>query len=416
MPGSYGEALEVVREAAAALGLPEDVFRLLSVPRRTIRFALPLRRDDGSLSVLEGLRVLHNDATGPGKGGIRFHPAVTEDEVRTLALWMTVKCAVVGIPFGGAKGGVAVDPSRLSAGEMERLARGFIRGLVPNVGVEVDVPAPDVNTNPQVMAWMLDEYAAFARAAGTNAFGVITGKPLSVGGSAGRISATGDGTQMLIELAAARLGMPLRDARVAIQGFGNAGRYAARALQRKGCRIVAVSDSVSGVEDPDGLDIQALESYKDAHRSLAGFPGGRPLPPDGPLFVDADVLVPAALEAQVTGANADRVRARLVAEAANGPLTREADRSLHRRGVTVIPDVLANAGGVTVSYFEWVQNREGRQWSEAEVAERLRERLTAAFEVVWQTARERGHDLRLAAHMAAVRRVAEAMRYRGWWE
>lgn len=398
---------QVVKEG----GLPDGVAALLAEPQRLVEVRIPVRRGGGTTEVFTGFRVQYLDVLGPFKGGVRFHPRVGPDEVKALALWMTLKTALLDLPFGGAKGGVAVDPRTLTPGELEALARGYVRALAPLLGPETDIPAPDVNTGPAVMAWMLDEYA---RVTGRWQPAAFTGKPLTLGGSPGREEATGRGVFYAVREAARHLGIALQGATAAIQGFGKVGYAAARFLAGAGCAVVAVSDSRGAVYHPAGLDLEALRSHKEKTGTVAGFPGGAPLDPAELPAVQASILVPAALEGTLTEEVAPRVRARLVAEAANGPTTPAADRVLHRRGVYVVPDILCNAGGVTVSYFEWVQNREGLRWSEAEVTWRLEERMVAAFQQVWEAAGRYGVDPRTAAYRVAVERLARAMHERGW--
>ncbi len=400
-----------IRAAVEDLGLEPAVYELLREPLRVLQVSIPVVRDDGRVEVFTGYRAQHNDALGPTKGGIRFHPQVTLDEVKALAAWMTIKCALLGLPFGGAKGGVACDPRQLSPRELEELSRGYLRAIAPFIGPDRDVPAPDVYTNPQVMAWMMDEYARLNQ---RQVFAVITGKPVGLGGSLGRVEATGRGCLIAVREACRRLGRELRGAAVAIQGFGNVGGAAAEAAVALGARVVAVSDSRGGVYRPEGLDVEEVRRHKERTGSVAGLPGAATITNEELLAVPCDVLIPAALENQIHRDNAARVRARVVAEAANGPTTPEADAILFERGVLVIPDVLANAGGVTVSYFEWVQNIYGYYWSEEEVNERLDRMMSRAFAEVYDLGLARGLRLRQAAYRVAVRRLAEAMKLRGW--
>jgi glutamate dehydrogenase (NAD(P)+) len=396
-------------EAAARLHLPEGLREVIRRPRRATIVSLPIPMDDGSLKVFTGYRVQHSIARGPAKGGIRYHPDVTLDEVAALAAWMTWKCAVVNIPFGGGKGGIVCDPAKLSRGELERLTRRYAADLSDLFGPESDVPAPDVNTNEQVMAWIVDTYSMHER---RTEYAVVTGKPLEVGGSRGRREATGRGVLFCIRESCKHLGLPLRGARVAVQGFGNVGSVAADLLTRDGARVVAASDVTGGVRHPGGLDVPALVRWVQEHRGVAGFPGGETL--DGPIVeTDCDILVPAALENVITRENAHRVRARIVAEGANGPTTPDADRILESRGVFVIPDILCNSGGVTVSYFEWVQNRMGFYWPEQEVNDRLEQTMVQAFQDVLAKAVEHRVDMRIAAFMVAIERVIKVLQLRG---
>ena len=409
-PSVLDDANQVFDEAVSRLGLDPNVIEVIKRPRRQIIMSLPIKMDDGRIKVFEGYRVLHSIARGPGKGGIRFHPQVTLEEVAALAFWMTWKCAVVNIPFGGAKGGVRCDPNQLSPRELERLTRRYTSHLFEVIGPDSDVPAPDVNTDEQTMAWIMDTYSMHARHTVT---GVVTGKPVSLGGSAGRREATGRGVLITIREALSRMGIPIQGARVAVQGFGNVGGVACELLHQAGATIVAVSDVNGGVIREEGLDFPALLDYVNRTRTVEGFEGARPCAPDEVLFADCDVLVPAALDSVINEENVDRVQARLIAEGANGPITLDADHVLEERGVVIIPDILCNAGGVTVSYFEWVQDRIGWFWLEDEVNERLERIMVQAFEDVWLMAEEHGIRLRLAAYMKAIRRVLDVNKLRG---
>jgi glutamate dehydrogenase (NAD(P)+) len=370
----------------------------------------PVKLDDGSVRVFTGFRVQHNVSRGPAKGGLRFHPQADLDDVRALAMWMTWKCALVDVPFGGAKGGVTCDPRAMSAKELEAVTRRFATELEPIVGPDRDIPAPDVGTNAQVMAWFMDTISMHA---GHSVPGVVTGKPVSIGGSAGRAEATGRGVLYTIEDAAGRLGFGVEGATVAIQGFGNVGEAAARLLHEAGATVVAITDIGGGVYNAAGLDVPALALRLRETGTLVGAPDTTPMDNETLFGLDVDVLVLAALEGQITAANAGRVRARILAEAANGPVDPSADPTLHQLGVTVIPDILCNAGGVIVSYFEWAQNRSALAWTVDEVNERLRRQILAAAEAVWQRATCERIPSRLAAHLIAVERVADATRVRG---
>ncbi|WP_322800518.1 Glu/Leu/Phe/Val dehydrogenase [Thermoflexus sp.] len=399
-------------EVAQVIGLEPHVHEMLRWPKLEIQVTFPVRMDDGSIRIFRGFRVQYNDARGPAKGGIRYHPQETIDTVRALAAWMTWKTAVMDLPLGGGKGGVVCDPKHLSQGELERISRAYIRAIAPFIGPERDVPAPDVYTNPQIMAWMMDEYSTIV---GYNAPGVITGKPLPLGGSRGREDATARGGIYVTREAAKVLGLDLNGATAAIQGYGNAGQHAHRlGTELLGLKVVAVSDSQGGVYNPKGLDFNALSAWKREHGTVVGFPGADTLTNEELLELPVTVLFPAALENQITAENAPRIRARIVAELANGPTTPEADHILYENGVYVIPDFLCNAGGVTVSYFEMVQNAYGYYWSEAEVHQRLDEKMTAAFHAVHETARRYRVHNRLGAYIVAIERVVEAMRLRGW--
>lgn len=401
----------LIRNACRELGLSQAVYEYLKEPQRVLIVNIPVRMDSGEVRTFIGYRSQHTDVIGPGKGGVRFHPEVTLDEVKALSMWMTIKCGVLGLPFGGAKGGVICDPGQLSRREMESLSRGYIRAISQLVGPEKDIPAPDVNTNPQVMGWMMDEYSKLR---GFNAPGLITGKPMILGGSAGRAEATGRGAVICIREAAGRLGIPLQGATASIQGFGNVGSNTARFLYDLGVKVVAVSDVRGGVYSPDGINVYEAMEYARAHGSVAGLPGTTPISPTDVLYLPVDILVPAALENQITLQNADQVQARIICEAANGPTTPEAARRLTERGVLQIPDILANAGGVTVSYFEWVQNIQNYYWPEEEVIDKLERMMVGAFNAVWKVYEQRGVSLRRAAYMVAIKRLADAMGARGW--
>jgi len=399
-------------KAAAKLGLDPAIHAVLREPLRELHVSLPVRMDDGSVKVFKGFRVQYNDARGPNKGGIRFHPDETIDTVRALAAWMTWKCAVVDIPLGGGKGGVICNPKEMSDTELERLSRAYIDQVGRILGPEKDVPAPDVYTTPQIMAWMMDE---FSKITGYNSPGVITGKPLAVGGSEGRGDATARGGAYTVRDAARHLNIDLSNATAAIQGFGNAGQYAATLFASiLGCKIVAVSDTKGGVYSEAGIDADEIVKYKLTTGSVVGFPGTRPVSNEDLLELTVDVLVPAALEGVITGANAGRVKARIICELANGPTTLEADDILYANDVFVIPDFLANAGGVTVSYFEWVQNLMNYYWEEDEVHIKLDKKMTQAFKDVLAMSLDYQVDMRTAAYMVSIQRVAEAMKLRGW--
>jgi glutamate dehydrogenase (NAD(P)+) len=396
--------------AAERLNLDDGMRRVLREPRREFTCHFPVHMDDGSVRVFTGYRVQHNLGRGPAKGGIRYHQDVSIDEVKALAMWMTWKCAVVGIPFGGGKGGVIVDPKQLSRKEVEALTRRYFTEIEVLIGPERDIPAPDVNTNAQIMAWMMDTYSMHA---GYTVPGVVTGKPISLGGSEGRIEATGRGTVYCIVEAARHLGMELHKARVAIQGFGNAGSIAAQLIAAEKATVVAVSDSTGGIHAPGGLDIHRVVAWKQEHGTVQGFPGSKDITNAELLEVDCDILIPAALENQITEHNAGNIKARLIAEAANGPTTPEADRILFKNSKFMIPDILCNAGGVTVSYFEWVQDLNRDHWSEAVVNEKLKGIMVKAFSETLAIARREQCDMRTAAYLLAVQRVADAMAMRG---
>ena len=396
--------------AADRLDLDPGMRLVLREPRREFTCHFPVHMDDGTVQVFTGYRVQHNLGRGPAKGGIRYHQDVTLDEVKALAMWMTWKCAVVGIPYGGGKGGVIVDPKQLSQKELEGLTRRFFTEIEVLVGPEKDIPAPDVNTNAQIMAWMMDTYSMHA---GYTVPGVVTGKPISLGGSEGRNEATARGTVFCIIEAARHLGIDLAKARVAVQGFGNAGSIAARLIGDEGAIVVAVSDSIGGIHDPKGLDIGKVVQWKQEHGTVQGFPGATDISNAELLEIDCDILIPAALENQITARNAGNIKARMIAEAANGPTTPEADDILWKNGKFMIPDILCNAGGVTVSYFEWVQDLNRDHWSESVVNAKLKEIMVKAFSETLAMARREQCYMRTAAYLLAVKRVADAMELRG---
>ena len=403
-------ALEQYDRAADKLGLGGDVREVLRYPKRELIVHFPVQLDDGRTRVFTGFRVQHNITRGPAKGGIRYHPAVELDEIKALAMWMTWKCAAVKIPFGGAKGGVICDPKELSLREVERLTRRYTTEISLLIGPDSDIPAPDVNTNAQTMAWIMDTYSMHR---GYSIPGVVTGKPLAIGGSEGRVDATGRGVVTCIQEAARLKDLDLSTARIAIQGFGNVGEASARLLHQLGCRVVALSDSSGAIYRAEGIDPAAALRYKQETGSLVGTPRTDRIRPDELFETDCDILIPAALEGVLTERNASRVQARIIAEGANGPTTPGADSILEEKGILVIPDILCNAGGVTVSYFEWVQDREEFFWSIEEINTRLRRVMTRAFEDAARVASEHEVDLRLATYMLAVGRVAEATLTRG---
>ncbi len=397
-------------EVGGLIGLNDSLHGYLRWPKRVLEVNFPVRMDDGSFSMFTGYRVQHNMSRGPGKGGIRFHPDVTLDEVKALAMWMTWKCALVSIPFGGAKGGVICNPKSMSLQELENLTRRFTSEISIIIGPEKDIPAPDVYTTPQIMAWIMDTYSMQH---GYSIAGVVTGKPVSIGGSLGRDKATARGCMYVVDEAMETLGKTVEGASVAIQGFGNAGMYAAQLMAERGYKIVAVSDSSGGVANDKGLDVKGLTAHKFETGSVVGFTGGERTNNHEVLEFDCDVLVPAALEKVITAENAPRIRAAIVAEAANGPTMPEADDILFDRGIVVLPDILANAGGVTVSYFEWVQDLQANFWEEDEINERLKRKMTRAFRETHEQAKRHGVSMRKGAYCVAVARVAEATKLRG---
>ena len=398
--------------AADKLGLDEGMREILSVPQRELKVNFPVRLDSGKIKMFTGYRVHHNNARGPVKGGLRYHPGVSMDEVRALAMWMTWKCAVVNIPYGGAKGGVVVDATTLSQRELERLTRRFATELSVFIGPDTDIPAPDVATNPQTMAWIMDTYSMHR---GHSITAVVTGKPIIAGGSLGRVEATGRGVSYVTGFAAQHMGLPLSEARVVIQGFGNVGSISAKLLYEMGCKIVAVSDVFGGIYNRNGLDMSALFDYikTSPSRTVVGFPKADSVSNVDLLTLPCDILIPAALENQLASFKADRVQAKLIVEAANGPTAPEADQIFRDRGIVLVPDILANAGGVTVSYFEWVQDRQSFFWEEEEINQRLQRVMQTSFKAVQEIADNRNVDMRTAAYILAIGRVADANTVRG---
>ncbi len=402
--------VERLEEAARLIGLEDDVLAVLSRPKRVLEVSVPVRRDDGHVDVFVGWRIHHDTARGPAKGGLRFHPALTKEDVAALAIAMTWKCAIVDLPFGGGKGGVRCNPSTLSTAELERVTRRYTWEILPMLGPDRDVPAPDVNTDERVMAWLMD---TVAMARGEAAPGVVTGKPLEVGGVQGHHGATAEGVTIMVREAFAKLGLPVAGARVALQGFGKVGGPLAYLLSSLGVRIVAVGDLMGAVTNSAGLDVAALATHVRANGTVAGFALGDPLPSEELFAVPCEAFVPAALAGAIGADQARALTAQVIVEGANGPTTVEADEILAEKGTLVVPDILANAGGVTASYFEWVQAREGYPWDPAVTAERLRDRMQAAFNAVWDRSEGLGVDLRRGAHCVALDRVAAAIRFRG---
>lgn len=400
----------VIKEALDRLGYPPQVYELLKEPIRMLTVRIPVRMDDGSVQVFTGYRAQHNDAVGPTKGGVRFHPEVTEEEVKALAIWMSIKAGIVDLPYGGGKGGIVCDPRKLSFRELERLSRGYVRAISQIVGPSKDIPAPDIFTNSQIMAWMMDEYSSIRE---FDSPGFITGKPLVLGGSHGREKATANGVAICIREAAKKIGLKLENARVVVQGFGNAGGFLAKFMHDRGAKVIGISDAYGALYNPGGLDIDYLLERRDSFGTVTNLFKDK-ITNKELLELDCDILVPAAIENQITAENAPNIKAKIVVEAANGPTTVEATQILTDRKVLIVPDVLASAGGVTVSYFEWVQNNMGYYWSEEEVNQRLEEKMVKAFENVYQTAQMRQVNMRLAAYMVGIRKMAEAARFRGW--
>ena len=400
----------VIQEAIEKLGYSAEMYELLKEPLRLLTVRIPVKMDDGSTKIFTGYRSQHNDAVGPSKGGIRFHPEVNEDEVKALSMWMSLKCGIVDLPYGGGKGGIICNPKEMSMYELERLSRGYVRAISQIVGPTKDIPAPDVYTNPQIMAWMMDEYSRIQE---FDSPGFITGKPIVLGGSQGRETATAQGVTICIEEAAKREGISLQGARVIIQGFGNAGSFLAKFMVEAGALVIGISDAHGALYDPKGLDINDLLDKRDSFGTIT------------PQFTDVisnkellekecDILVPAAISNQITKENAANIKAKIVVEAANGPTTLEATKILTERGILLVPDVLASAGGVSVSYFEWVQNNQGYYWTEEEVAEKLRMKMVDSFESVYSTSKNCNVNMRLAAYMVGIKKMAEASRFRGW--
>ncbi len=407
-----GTADYQINRAIKLLDLDEETAKALLEPRRSLEVTFSVRMDDGSVRVFKGYRVQHNDVMGPAKGGIRFHPLVNLQEVKALATLMSIKCAVIGLPYGGGKGGVTVNTKELSEGELERLSRGYIRAIAQFVSSDKDIPAPDMYTNPQIMAWMVDEFSTLKQ---QNDFGFITGKPLSIGGSVGRNAATARGSFFVTKAACLKEGISLKDARIAVHGFGNVGGNAARIFAAEGSKVVGIADSKIAIYDPQGLDIALAQEIKARTGTLETYPHGQKISPEKLLACDCDILLPASLEEVLTRENAAMVKAKLIAELANGPTTPEADRILAKKGVTILPDILTNAGGVTVSYFEWVQNRMGYYWTAEEVEERLEKLMYKAYEDIYKFKQENNcPDYRLAAFAIATERIVQAMQVRGW--
>ncbi|MCT1903249.1 Glu/Leu/Phe/Val dehydrogenase [Oceanobacillus sojae] len=402
--------LTIVETALSKLGYPEEVFDLLKEPLRMLTVRIPVRMDDGKVKVFTGYRAQHNDAVGPTKGGIRFHPDVTETEVKALSIWMSLKAGIVDLPYGGAKGGIICDPREMSFRELEALSRGYVRAVSQIVGPTKDIPAPDVFTNSQIMAWMMDEYSKIDK---LNNPGFITGKPIVLGGSHGRESATAKGVTIALNEAAKKKGIDIKGARVVIQGFGNAGSFLSKFLHDAGAKVVAISDAYGALHDPNGLDIDYLLDRRDSFGTVTKL-FDKTITNKELFELDCDIIVPAAVENQITRDNAHNIKASIIVEAANGPTTMEATKILTDRDVLIVPDVLASAGGVTVSYFEWVQNNQGFYWTEEEIDKRLHEIMIKSFNSIYNMAKTRKIDMRLAAYMIGVRKMAEASRFRGW--
>jgi glutamate dehydrogenase len=400
----------VINEALTKLGYNQEMYELLKEPLRMLTVRIPVRMDDGSVKVFTGYRAQHNDAVGPTKGGVRFHPEVDEEEVKALSMWMSLKCGIVDLPYGGGKGGIICDPRTMSMGELERLSRGYVRAISQIVGPTKDIPAPDVYTNSQIMAWMMDEYSRLRE---YDSPGFITGKPLVLGGSQGREKATAQGVVICIEEAAKKRGIDVNGARVIVQGFGNAGSFLAKFMHDAGAKVIGISDAYGALYNPNGLDIDYLLDRRDSFGTVTTL-FENTITNAELLEMECDILVPAAISNQITAKNAHNIKASIVVEAANGPTTLEATKILTERGILLVPDVLASSGGVTVSYFEWVQNNQGYYWSEEEVNEKLQKVLVKSFNNVYETSQNRNVNMRLAAYMVGVRKMSEASRFRGW--
>jgi glutamate dehydrogenase len=400
----------VIQDALKRLGFTENAFEILKEPIRMLIVRIPVRMDDGSVKVFTGYRAQHNDSVGPTIGGVRFHPKINEDEVKALSMWMSLKCGIADLPFGGGKGGILCNPRTLSFGELERLSRGYVRSISQIVGPTKDIPAPDMYTNSQIMAWMMDEYSRLRK---FDSPGFITGKPLLLGGSEGREEAGALGAAICIEEAAKIQGLSIKGARIIIQGFGNAGSYIAKFMHQSGAIVVGISDVYGALYDPDGLNIEYLLQRRDSFGTVTSLFDGV-ITNEELLEQECDILVPAATSNQITAKNAQNIKAKIVVEAANGPTTGEATRILSERGILLVPDVLAGAGGVTVSYFEWVQNKQGYYWDEKEVADKLREKMVSAFQQIYTLSKNNNVNLRVAAYMVGVRKLVEASEFRGW--
>lgn len=406
-------AQKQIKSACDKLNADPAVYEILKNPMRVLEVSFPVKLDDGTIKTFTGYRSQHNNAVGPFKGGLRFHPAVTKDEVKALSTWMTFKCSVAGIPYGGGKGGMAIDPKKYSKAELERISRGFAEAISPLIGEKIDIPAPDVNTNGQIMSWMVDSYEKIV---GHSAKGVFTGKPLEFGGSLARTEATGYGVHLAAKKALEKLNVDVKGATYAVQGFGNVGYYTAYYAYKDGAKIVAFSNTSVAIYNENGIDMEAvIKDYEENGRIVENKDYGKDITNKELLELEVDVLAPCALENQITSENADRIKAKVITEGANGPTTPEADEILHKKGIIVIPDILANAGGVVVSYFEWVQNLQGYYWSFDEVQEKENTVLSNAFEDVWSIADEFKVDLRNAAYMSSIRRIEKAMKFRGWY-
>ena len=408
--------LESVQErlkfACGMLELEDQVYEILKEPQRVIEVSIPVKMDNGEIKVFKGYRAVHNDALGPAKGGIRFHPDVNMEEMKALSIWMSLKCAIVSVPYGGAKGGITVDPSELSKGELERLSRGYIDSIYKYLGEKIDIPAPDVNTNAQIMAWMTDEYIKLT---GNNTMGIITGKPLNWGGSNGRIEATGHGIAVISKAVLKKIGIDIKNTTAAVQGFGNVGGYSVKHLQKQGVKVVSIAKKEFAIYNENGIDYYDISEFIKKDRDLRNYPKAKVISLEEFWSLNVDILVPAALENSITSNGADEINARVIVEGANGPVTPRADKILEDKGIIVVPDILANSGGVTVSYFEWIQNQYGLYWSEEEVIEKEEAVLMKAFNDLWEFKVSRNCTFRKAAYKHGVKRIADVMKIRGWY-
>lgn len=397
--------------ACGMLELEDSAYDILKQPKRTIEVSIPVKMDNGKTRIFIGYRSLHSDALGPGKGGIRFHPDVNMDEIKALSVWMSLKCGIANVPYGGAKGGVIVDPSQLSKAELERLSRGYIREIYKYLGENIDIPAPDVGTNGQIMAWMVDEYSKIT---GNNSMGVITGKPLEWGGSKGRVEATGFGIAVITKAILDEVGIEMKGATVALQGFGNVGSFSAKHLQEKGAKIVSIAKRDFAIYNESGIDYESVRDFLTKDKDLKNYNGSKIISLEEFWSLQVDVLVPAALENAITTENAPKIKAKVIVEAANGPTTPDADKILEDNGIVVVPDILANSGGVTVSYFEWVQNKYGYYWDEEEIMSKEEDILIQAFNDLWTFKESRNCTFRKAAYKHGVKRITTVMKIRGW--
>ena len=405
-------AQQQIKAACDKLGTEPAVYEILKQPMKVMEVSIPVKMDNGEVKTFIGYRAQHNDALGPGKGGVRYHQNVTMDEVKALSMWMTFKCGVTGTPYGGGKGGIIVDPTQLSQGELERLSRGYIRKIADFIGDNKDIPAPDMGTNGQIMSWMVDELSVIR---GYNELGAITGKPVAFGGSLARNEATGYGIANTVRMAAEKVGIQFKGTKLAVQGFGNVGSFTCKYLDEFGAKVVAISDVSCALYNEDGIDVSALREYVKGNKNLiTGFPGAKESPREDILGMEVDIFCPAAMENQITSETAGNIKAKLVVEGANGPTTPEGDRILKDRGIPVVPDILANSGGVIVSYFEWVQNLQNYYWTFEEVQEKQIVKMKEAFDAIWALKEEKKVDMRTAAYMIAIKRVADAMKLRGW--